>query len=277
LVRELLLKGAMSRFFHFRSRFQVFLFVFASSSFSRAANFDVGDSKIENKKDSKNVSFWKAFLEFSLADLAPEQYLQAWSAEESLELILKTNPQLLPKSVNDFDSAQKYFSFHPLAMSSELIYLNSSGNVYRVIVFDPSDLEKMRSGKEKSTQLKWRDPDTRYVHSLRASLKMVDPSNDNYETSFSILPYNLRKSFQHARLEVADGSNAAELISLSLMAKLEELSQAVNDEERKKMYEHKVTKKSFMQAIERSKKIFENDSSMLKFLEKVSSGLTSLE
>ena len=234
-------------------------------------------NRSENKTENKNVSFSKAFLEFSLADLAPEQYLQSSSADDTLDLILKTNPRLLPTSVSDLVSAKKFFSFHPLAMSSEFIYLNSLGNVYRVMVFDPSEVERMKSGKEKSLQLKWKDPDTLYVHSMRASLKMVDPQNDNYDSSFSILPYSSKKSFEEARVEIADGSNASELVSLSLMVKVEDLLQAVGDESRKNIYEHKVTKKSFLQAVERSKTVFKNDSFMLKFLEKVSSGLTSLE
>ena len=266
----------MSRSFfgnHFKQIFIITLLSFLNVESVRAATLN----RIDDKAENKNVSFWKAFLEFTLADLAPEQYLQASSAEEVLDLILKSNPRLLPDSVSDLDSAKKYFSFHPLAMSSELIYLNSTGNVYRVMVFDPGEVEKMKSGKQKSLHLKWKDPDTRYVHSMRASLKMVDPSNDNYDSSFSILPYSSRKSFEEARVEIADGSNASELVSLSLMVKLEDLSQAVGDDQRKNMYEHKVTKKSFVQAVERSKKLFLNDSFMLKFLEKVSSGLTSLE
>ena len=68
-----------------------------------------------------------------------------------------------------------------------------------------------------------------------------------------------------------------ELVNLKLMSTVEDIAQAVTDEARKSNYGHKVTKASFLKAMERSKKIFENDSLMLKFLEKVSSALTSLE
>jgi hypothetical protein len=106
---------------------------------------------------------------------------------------------------------------------------------------------------------------------------MIHPSNENYDSTFKILPYNSRKLLEEARVEMTDASNASELVNLKLMATVDDIAQAVTDEARKSHYGHKVTKASFLKAMERSKKIFENDSLMLKFLEKVSSALTSLE
>ena len=234
-------------------------------------------SSLEAGSSNKNTLYWQSFLEFDLADMAPEQYLQASNAQDAIALILKNNPTLLPDSVTDVSSAQKYFSFYPLAMSSELTYLNTKGSVYRVMVFDSLELEKMKIGYKKSLNLKWKDPDTQYVHAMKASLKMINPSNENYDSTFKILPYNSRKSIEEARVETTDPSNASELVNLKLMSTVEDIAQAVTDEARKSHYGHKVTKASFLKALERSKKIFENDSLMLKFLEKVSSALTSLE
>lgn len=234
-------------------------------------------SKLEAGSSNKNTLYWQSFLEFNLADMAPEQYLQSSNTQETISLILKNNPTLLPDSVTDAPSAQKYFSYYPLAMSSELTYLNSKGSVYRVMVFDSLELEKMKTGYQKSLNLKWKDPDTQYVHAMKASVKMINPSNENYDSTFKILPYNSRKSIEEARVEVTDASNASELVNLKLMGTIEDVAQAVTDEARKSHYGHKVTKASFLRAMERSKKIFENDSLMLKFLEKVSSALTSLE
>jgi hypothetical protein len=231
---------------------------------------------------ASNLLFLNAIREFILADSFPEIYLKSKSSEEAVELLLSENAIRAPRILT---LDRNYFSADILEMGDFLKYVNSYGKVYAVNAIGKSDLSRLKSGDLKVFKFKWEDPDTHSVYFFSLKVLIVNPANewDLQYKRMHVVPevHSPRKviaskwnPYFEASVECIDNASASELLSSRLKIDVECIAQALQNDDRKKRYSHKVTKESFLQAIERSKLFLKYDCNMLKFFDDV---LDSLE